>query len=207
MEARLRLLLLGLTLGLPRLGMAAEGQPVEPQLERRELSAPAIDRENFEIGAFAGVLSIEDFGSNTVYGARLAYHVTEGFFLEAAYGRSEGGETSYETLSGNVQLLTAEQRKLSYYNLSLGYNLMPGEGFFFGNAFTTALYLIAGAGSTEFAGDSRFTINFGAGYRLLLTDWMAWHLDARDHLFDIDVLGESKTTHNLELTTGLTIFF
>ncbi|HYQ72154.1 MAG TPA: outer membrane beta-barrel domain-containing protein, partial [Gammaproteobacteria bacterium] len=69
------------------------------------------------------------------------------------------------------------------------------------------LYIIAGAGNTEFADDSHFTVNAGAGYRFLLNDWIALHLDFRDHIFDSDLLGNDKTTHNLEGTGGVTIFF
>ena len=182
------------------------GQVIDPEVERRKIKEPAIDREDFELGAFAGIMSIEDFGSDVVYGARLAYHVTEGFFVEAAVGQSEAGKTSFEVLSGGATLL--DDRKLTYYNLSLGYNILPGEVFIGeGRAFNTNLYLIAGLGSTRFADDDRFTVNFGAGYRFLLTDTLALHLDFRDHLFDIDLLGEEKTVHNLEATLGITVFF
>jgi hypothetical protein len=33
------------------------------------------------------------------------------------------------------------------------------------------------------------------------------HFDFRDHLYDIDLLGEEKTTHNLEASLGVTVFF
>ena len=36
-------------------------------------------------------MSIEDFGSNVSYGVRLAYHITEGFFVEGTVGQSEAG--------------------------------------------------------------------------------------------------------------------
>lgn len=183
-------------------------QVIQPELERRVYTESDIDTEDFEVGGFAGVMSVEDFGTNPVYGVRGAYHITEDFFLEAAYGRTDTEKTSFETLSGAAQLLTDEQRKLRYYNLSVGYNLLPGEAFIGRNhAFNTALYLIAGVGSTEFAGDSHFTINFGAGYRFLITDFIALHIDARDHMFDSDLLGENKTTHNLEAHAGATLFF
>ena len=71
----------------------------------------------------------------------------------------------------------------------------------------TGLYVIGGLGSTRFAGDDRFTVNFGAGYRFVLTDSVAIHMDFRDHMYDIDVLGEEKTAHNLEATLGVTVFF
>ena len=85
---------------------------------------------------------------------------------------------------------------------------MPGEVFIGeGRAYNSSLYLIAGLGSTTFAGDDRFTVNVGAGYRFLINDSVALHMDFRDHMFDIDVIGEEKTAHNLEATLGVTVFF
>ena len=51
------------------------------------------------------------------------------------------------------------------------------------------------------------TLSIGAGYRLLLNDWLAAHFDVRDHVFEIDLLGSNKTTHNLETGLGVTVFF
>ena len=182
------------------------GQVIDPEVERREIKEPRIDREDFELGAFVGILNIEDFGSDVVYGAKLAYHVTEGFFVEGSVGQSEAGLTSFELLSGGARLI--EDRTLTYYNLSLGYNILPGEVFIGeGRAYNTNLYLIAGLGSTRFADDDRFSVSYGAGYRFLLTDSVALHLDFRDHLYDIDLFGEEKTVHNLEGTFGITVFF
>jgi outer membrane beta-barrel protein len=182
------------------------GQVIDPEVERREIKEAKIDREDFEIGAFAGLMNIEDFGTDAVYGVKFAYHVTEGFFVEASVGRSQAGLTSFEALSGGALLF--EDRDLTYYNLNLGYNILPGEVFIGeGRAYNTNFYLIAGLGSTNFADDDRFTVNFGAGFRFLLTDSVSIHVDFRDHLFDIDILGREKTTHNLEGTVGVAVFF
>ena len=136
------------------------------------------------------------------------YHITEDFFAELALGTSEAGETSYETLSGGAQLLTDSQRDFTYYNISVGVNLLPGESFIGSRyAFNSALYLIAGVGNTEFADDSHFTVNIGAGYRFILNDTLAVHVDFKDYIFDSDLLGPDKTTHNLEATAGLSMFF
>ena len=184
------------------------GQVIDPEVERRKIKEAQIDTEDFEIGAYAGILSVEDFESNVVYGVRLAYHVTEGFFVESTVGQSDAGLTSFERLSGGAPILSDDDRQFTYYNLNLGYNILPGEVFFGeGRAYNTNLYLTAGLGATTFAGDDRFTVNFGAGYRFLLTDSIAIRLDVRDHLFDIDILGEDKTTHNMEGHLGLTVFF
>src|SRR5690606_31040065 len=80
------------------------GQIISPDLERRAIREDMIDSENFELGVFYGLLSIEDFGSNPVVGITLAYHITEDFFVEAAYGVSKTEKTSYELLSSGVEL-------------------------------------------------------------------------------------------------------
>jgi outer membrane beta-barrel protein len=219
MESRFLVLLLGLTLGvggltgcardrLVRTDDATQPPVIEPDIERREIEPPRIDTEDFEVGILAGQLSVEDFGVNTVAGGRFAYHVTEGFFVEVAAAKADTELTSFERLSGAAQLLTDSEREYSYYNVSLGYNIFPGEHFIGRNrAMNTQTYVIGGVGKTSFAGDDRFTINFGLGMRLMPLDWLAVHADIRDHVFDIDLLGQEKTSHNLEATLGVTFFF
>lgn len=218
MESRVLVLFLSLTLcvggltGCARDRLVAEDttQPpvIEPDVARREIEVPKIDTEDFEVGILAGQISVEDFGVNTVAGGRFAYHVTEGFFVELAAGRADTELTSFERLSGAAQLLTEDEREYSYYNVSLGYNIFPGEHFIGKNrAMNTETYVIGGVGKTTFAGDDRFTINFGMGMRVMPLDWLAVHGDIRDHVFDIDLLGQEKTSHNLEATLGVTFFF
>lgn len=220
MENRLRLLLLSLTLiGLiGPVGMAhaqapaplgVEEEPLfEPEVERRTVDISALDTEDWELGPLLGFLSIEDFGVNAVYGVRGAYHMSEDFFVDASYGVSKAEETSYELLSGAAQLLTDDQREYSYLNVSLGYNLFAGESFFGAKrAFNSALYLLGGIGSTEFGGSDRFTVSAGLGYRFIATDWLAIHVVIRDHIFEHDLFGVDKTSHNFELQSAILFFF
>ena len=159
-------------------------------------------------GAFVGTVSIEDFGSSLLYGARIAYHFTEDLFAEATVGSSEAGRTSYEELSGSAALLTDSERQFTYYDLALGWNALPGEVFFGGKrAMPSAVYFTLGAGSTTFAGDDHFTVALGAGLRVLANDWIAVHLGVRDHMFDSDLLGKDKLTQNLQVSVGVTAFF
>lgn len=216
MDSRIQLLLIAVLVGSMPASIAVAAQPKDLELEplvvrepeRREIKVDDIDSENFEIGAYGGILDVQDFGANAVYGIRAAYHVTEDFFLEGIYGRSQLGETSFEKLSGNVQLLTSDERQFSYYNLSVGYNVLPGEAFVGRKyAFRGGLYLIAGAGSSDFAGDQRFTVSGGFGYRMAATDWLSLRIDVRDYVFQSDLLGSNETLNNLEFTGGLTFFF
>ena len=219
MESRFLVLFLALTLavgsltgcGRDRLVRTDEGgQPpvIEPDVERRDIETAKIDTEDFEVGVFLGQVSVEDFGVNTVVGGRFAYHVTEGFFVELAAGQADTELTSFERLSGAAQLLTDDERRYSYYNVSLGYNIFPGESFIGRRrSLNTATYVIGGVGKTTFAGDDRFTVNVGLGMRLMPLDWLAVHADIRDHIFDIDLLGQEKTAHNIEAHVGVTFFF
>jgi len=182
-------------------------QVVRPEIERREVREADIDTEDFEVGVFGGLMNVEDFGTNPVYGVRGAYHVSEYIFVEGTYGRTSTDESSAERIFG-VQVLASDDRDLDYWNLSFGLNILPGESFIGSKwAFTSDFYIIGGAGSTSFGGEDEFTWNVGFGYRLLVSDWLAVRVDARDHVFDIDLLGESQTNHNLEFTGGLSIFF
>ena len=181
---------------------------IEPEVERRKIKVPKIDTENVEIGAFFGVLGIEDFGSNPVYGVTGAYHITEDFFLLGQYGTSKAGRTSFETLGGDVQLLTDHERQFTYYDLGLGYNFLPGEVFLGrGRAMTSTLYVTAGIGNTRFAGDDHVTATFGCGYRVLPTDWLSLNVGLKAHMFNSDLLGTDKLTSNLEGVIGVTVFF
>jgi outer membrane beta-barrel protein len=187
-----------------------EGAPprvIEPQVARRTIKVPKIRSSDFELGANYGELSIEDFGTHPVYGVTAAYHITEDFFVQAEAGRSRAGRTSFETLS-NIQLLTESERRFTYYDLSLGYNFLPGEAFIGRSiAMTSAFYLLGGFGGTDFAGDTKFTVNFGAGYRVVPADWWALHITVQDRVFQSSVLGTTKLTNNLEARIGTTVFF
>ncbi len=183
------------------------GTLIEPKVSRQDINEANIDSENFELGLLVGVISIEDFSSSPLFGLRAAYHINEDFFIEATYGQAEAAETSFEVLSGGAPFLTEEERDYSFYNVSFGYNL-NGETFFTDNlVFNSATYFTLGAGSTDFGGDERFTVSLGAGYRLLLTDYMALHFTLRDHLFNSELIGEEKTTHNIEYGFSATFFF
>ena len=180
---------------------------ISPDLKRRKIKEDKIDSENIEVGFFAGVMSIEDFGSNNVYGAKLAFHISEDFFLEAAYGSSDASESSAEFL-GNFVLLTPAERELIYYNISFGVNIFPGEVYLGKNyAFNTSYYVIAGVGNTEFASDEYFTYNFGGGFRIFPTDWLSFHVDFRNHLFTHNIFSQDKSVQNLESSLGLSIYF
>lgn len=186
----------------------AQEQVIQPQLERRDVKVPHINADDIEVGFYKGILSIENFSAQSVTGLRLAYHVTEDFFIEGVKAKSTISDEFFRSRAFPITGFDKQEEDLTYYNVSLGYNVLPGE-IFLGRrwAMASAFYIIGGIGTTTFAKESHATFNFGGGYRILLNDWFALHIDMRDHVFDSDLLGQNKRTNNFEATAGLTVFF
>ncbi len=181
---------------------------IEPQIERIEFDESQINSDDFEISMYAGYLAIEDFDTNFVTGIKFGYHVSEDFFVQASYGNSKSGETSFEILSGGAPLLSESEREIEYYLISLGYNLFPGEAFLTDSTtFNTVFYISGGVGTTTFAGDDRFTIAYAVGHRTIFTDGFSLDIEMRDLIFDLDVFGSEKSTNNLEFSVSLNLFF
>lgn len=180
---------------------------IQPEIERMDFEESRINADNLEVIASLGILSIEDFGVNPVYGAKIAYRVSEGFFVDMELGTSEAGDNSVEVLIPGTQLLSADERKFNYYVFNLGYDIFPGETFVTDSTtYNTAFYVVAGLGNTEFAGTDNFTFTWGAGYRLLASNSLAVYFDVRDHTFNMDLLGD-KLTNNIEISLGFGMYF
>jgi len=187
-----------------------QGEPsiIEPQVNRREIKVPKIKAKDFEVGAYFGALSIQDFGTNPIYGVRAAYHVSEDIFMEGYLARSKAGTTSLEDVFPTITVASNAGRRFTYYDLDLGYNVLPGEIFLGrGHAFNSQLYVTVGMGDVKFAEKDQFALNLGVGERLVITDWLALHIDVRDHIFETDLTGRTKNVNNIEATIGLTTFF
>ena len=184
---------------------STQEQVIEPDIYRRDINVPRIDTENFEVTAYYGVLDVEDFGTEPAYGLRVAYHITEDFFLEGAYGVSE---TSDETLENLTTFNILRSEDINYYSVSIGYNIFPGEIFLGRNfAMTSSFYLMTGVGNVEFNEEDEFAYNIGFGFKVLPTDWLSLRLDVRDIVYETDLLGDNEFTNNFEITGNVGIFF
>lgn len=182
------------------------GPVIDPEIARREVKVPRIDTENFEVGLFTGLISVEDLQSHLSYGVRGAFHISEDFFLEGEYARSEVSDELRRTIG--QPFFPKQTLPLSSYGVSLGYNLLPGE-LFIGTqrAMSASVYLLAGAGDTSFNDEHYLTYNAGFGIKVLPVDWLSLRLEARDRIWQSDLLGKDKLTHNFELTFGIGGYF
>jgi outer membrane beta-barrel protein len=182
-------------------------QVVVPEVARREVKMPRFPSKDFSIGAFAGTYSAPNFGASAVYGGRLGYHITEDFFTELVLAKTKISDEDFRQILPGGIFPTPEQT-LTYYNLSVGYNVLPGE-IFIGRrwAKASAVYLVGGVGSTRFLEQRRQTINFGLGMRVMAFERFGIQVDLRDHVYTLDILGRRESKQNIELTAGLTFYF
>lgn len=186
---------------------AANDQIVVPEVTRRDVQLPQFPSNDFDFGVFAGTYSTQNFGAKAVAGARAGYNITEDFFVQAVLAETKVSDQAFrQILPGGIFPSTSE--KLRYYDLDLGYNVLPGEIFIGKNrAFPFTFYVIGGVGSTSLNDQKHATVNFGSGMRLFFNDYFSVHVDARDHMFSTDLLGQRQRTQNLELTVGLLVSF
>ena len=204
--AGLAVLLSSATLAADAPAVARE-QVVIPEVQRRDIALPRFPSNDIEVAVFVGTYATQNFGSSVVSGLKLGYHLTEDFFVQGVLAQTQVSDAAFrQILPGGV--FPNAQENLSYYNLSIGYNVLPGEVFLGSKrAKPFALYVIGGVGSTSFNQQRKATFNFGSGLRVFFSDRYALQLDARDHIYSLDLLGKNQTTQNLELTVGFTASF
>ncbi len=219
MEGRIRSLLLGcfylLTSSVSVSAIAEElgldqvsPAKVQPDIERIDFEEAKVNADNIEIIASFGIISIEDFGTNSVIGAKLVYRVTENFFANVEFGFATAGESSAEILLPGSPILSEDERDFNFYSVNIGYDIFPSEAFVTDNlTINTALYFVMGAGNTEFAGNDNFTFNIGIGYRAVINHYLTAYFDVRDHAFELDTFGENKLTQNIEISFGVGFYF
>jgi outer membrane beta-barrel protein len=186
---------------------ADDTQVIEPEVARRDVQVTHIPSNDVEMGLFTGTYDTQNFGTNLVGGLRLGYHITEDVFAEAVYGQTKVSDQDFRLiLPGGI--FPQPHETLRYYDVSAGYNVLPGEVFIGRtHAKVSAVYLIGGVGITKFDGANHETVNVGTGMRVFLADWVSLQVDARDHFLSLNLLGQRQETQNLELTAGVTFFF
>lgn len=180
---------------------------VEPDKKVVSVQAAAIDTEKYELGAYLGLISIEDFNTNPVTGLSFTYHINGKFIAQANYGQSRVDRAAFEEVNGG-NFLADDDYDFTYVNLLAGYDLLDGRSFLGKrHKFNSAIYLLAGVADVSFAGNDSTGLVLGASYRAVITDWLTVNLDVHDTMVDIEFLDGSKKTNNTEMFIGVNALF
>lgn len=199
--------LIGLGTAVHTYGDSKPVTVIEPDKKMPSVQVAAIDTEKFELGAYVGLLSVEDFNTNPVTGISFTYHINSKFIAQANYGVSTVGKAAFEKVAGG-NFLAEDDYDFEYVNLLAGYNLLDGRSFLGKrHKFNSAIYLLAGVADVSFAGNDKTGMVIGASYRAVVTDWMTINLDLRDTIVDREFLDDKKKTNNTEMVIGVNALF
>ncbi|WP_144392694.1 outer membrane beta-barrel domain-containing protein [Pleionea sediminis] len=180
---------------------------IEPNNSITKAESAAIDSENFEAGIYGGFLSVEDFNTNPIFGLDFTYHINNDFKVSFQTATSEVGRATFEDVLGGSFLSDAD-RKFEYTGLIGGYRLFHGRSYSNEKSkYNSNIYLLFGASSIDFAGNSETGLVIGSSYKTVITDWLTWDLTIKDHIVDRTFLDSSKKTHNIEFSLGLNALF
>lgn len=201
-------------IGLTAMGYAAHAdndrpsvEVIKPQEQASSIRPAVIQGGQFELGPYVGFLSVEDFNTNPVVGLSATYFINSRFLAQLNYGQSSVGRATFEeVLEGDF--LSESERDFKYQALMAGYNLMPGRSFLGERRkFNSYIYLMAGAARVSFAGEDNPGLVLGVTYKTVLREWLNVNLDFRDFVVDRSFLNDQKTTHNIEVSLGLSLLF
>lgn len=191
----------------PALGYAQENENsikvIDPDKKVASANPAALDTEHFEVGFYTGLMSVEDFNTNPVFGASLRYYINEKFLVEGSVGTSE---TERANTEGNLDF--NPERDFSYVSISGGYQFLKGRSFWGKKRkYNTGLYVLGGIEQVDFADETNTGFVIGVSYKTVLTDWLTINFDLKDHIVSRDFIGDSKTTQNTEMIFGINTIF
>lgn len=180
---------------------------IEPHSEVEPAQAAKIDTEKFELGAFAGIISIADFDTVAVTGFSASYHISEAFMASVAYGKSGEPEASFERNVGG-SFLPEREKGFQYVSAYGSYRMFDGRTFFGSSKkFNSHIYFDAGLDSVTFGGESNIGLVLGTQYKVVVNDWLTGNIIFRDHIVSRNFLGEDKLTQNIEFAIGFNALF
>jgi len=148
-----------------------------------------------------------------VYGGAYTFHFTEDLGLEAAYFRTKQTFGFLESVDdsnlGTIRLLDEPSETLQLFTGNLIWSLAYGKVRWLGGAIGRFdFYLALGAGASIEPGDRGVTGSGGFGLKFYLTEWLAFRLDVRDYVRQMDrqQLGVDRIVNDIAATGGLSVF-
>jgi len=203
----LRLLcgLLALTSSSYALALDPNPPVITPDIKRDARIAPLIDSELFELYTYVGAYKLDGFRAEPVGGLRIVSHFSSNYFVEGSFATGKIKDRSIVKM-GLPSVF--EDDLMIYYNIAIGMNVLPGQ-IFFGKdrAITADFYLNTGVGQVVIDNNRNTSLHFGGGLRALPTDWLSLHMDVKSYFLRRSYLNPDESSHNIEYTFGIGLFF
>jgi outer membrane beta-barrel protein len=166
-----------------------------------------------ELSAMGGWYTGDLSDGAPVYGGAYTFHFTEDLGLEAGYFRTKQKFGFLESVDdsnlGTIRLLENPEETLQLYLGHLVWSLAYGKVRWLGGAIGRFdFYLALGAGASIEPGDRGLTGSGGFGMKFYLTEWLAFRLDVRDHVRQMNrqQLGVDRIVNDISAMGGLSVF-
>lgn len=149
-----------------------------------------------------------------VYGGAYTFHFSEYLGLEASYFRTKQRygllEAIIDRQQGLIAFVDSPEEDMQLFLGHLIWSLAYGKVRWLGGGIGRYdFYLSLGAGATDTSstGGLGITGSGGFGMKFYLLDWLAFRLDARDHVRNHRApLGVDKVVNDITLMGGLSVF-
>ncbi len=178
-----------------------------PTVPLEELVLPDVSSQTFELGVFAGAMTVEDFGADLAQGFRLTVHANEFLFIDMMSLSGKISDKGYAS-QGIFLFGSGREKTVSQNSVLVGFNVFPGE-VFFGNrrAFISSTYFVAGAGEVSMLQNDFPALVLGMGLSLRPNNWSAFRFESLLTEYESDLLGFKKFAHNIYLGVGASVLF
>lgn len=175
---------------------------VKADTEQDLIKDADLKNTSMSVGIYTGLINYENFNSNYLVGLTFSYPFDEHVFIDAEFGVSSINDTEYRNIG--LPLLSEEETDVQFYTVLVGYNILPGEVYWSREkTLISNFYLIGGVGSISFDNNNYVSVQFGAGFKMGLDKNKSIRFEARDRLFDTDILGTDKLSNNIEFHLGI----
>lgn len=179
---------------------------VKPKAEQELIKDAELKDVSISAGVYAGVINFENFSSSYLLGLTVNIPLNEDVFIDVEYGSTTISDAEYRNIG--LPLFEKEEINVDFYNVLIGYNLLPGEVYWSKDkTLLSSFYLLAGVGSVNINKDDFVSLSFGIGFRMDIGSGKNVRVEARDRLIDSDILGTDKISNNTEIHIAMSWSF
>ncbi|HLU68338.1 MAG TPA: outer membrane beta-barrel domain-containing protein [Kofleriaceae bacterium] len=166
-----------------------------------------VKQARHELSLVGGAYVSDLFSSTYALGASYTYHMTENTAVEmSAVVTHENADVLEALEDERMDLIDDEFAQVRFFESLLLWTPVYGKLRLGGSIVRFDIHLDAGVGVVDSPTSRGATGVAGIGLKLFAGRALAFRLDARDHVFQQELLDESFIVNDLSLTLGLSLF-
>ncbi len=167
-----------------------------------------VKQARHELTAMGGYYSSDLYSATYAYGGSYTYHMTEGTAVEFGLMYTHENADVIRALEDNRgAVLDEEFARVLLIESVLLWTPIYGKLRLGGHIMRFDINLGVGVGVVDSQTSRGATGVAGFGFKLFIGKALAFRIDARDHVFQQELLDESFIVNDISVTSGLSVFF